>query len=112
MCSWFYLCHVISRSCNSAIITFEGEIHTLLKDKEEQGRGKKDKTNRHGAVDKSSSEQHFRKSLPSPLSCEISGALHLAQPGLTAGRLADKIQVNFKNFRIRYRSMCLTFRFV
>ena len=30
-----------------------------------------------------------------PLSCEISGALHLAQPGLTAGRqagwLADEI---------------------
>ena len=26
---------------------------------------------------------------PLPLSCEISGALHLAQPGLTAGRLAD-----------------------
>ena len=24
----------------------------------------------------------------SPLSCEISGALHLAQPGLTAGWLA------------------------
>ena len=24
---------------------------------------------------------------PLPLSCEISGALHLAQPGLTAGRL-------------------------
>ena len=36
---------------------------------------------------------------PLPLSCEISGALHLAQPGLTAGRLAsrlaDEIQVNF-----------------
>ena len=26
---------------------------------------------------------------PLPLLCEISGALHLAQPGLTAGRLAD-----------------------
>ena len=53
---------------------------------------------------------------PSPLSCEISGALHLAQPGLTAGRqagmLADEIQVNLENFRIRYRSMYLTFRFV
>ena len=31
-----------------------------------------------------------------PLLCEISGALHLAQPGLTAGRLADEIQVNFE----------------
>ena len=36
---------------------------------------------------------------PLPLLCEISGVLHLAQPGLTAGwpsiRLADEIQVNF-----------------
>ena len=38
-----------------------------------------------------------------PLLCESSGALHLAQPGLTAGRQAgwlagrqaDEIQVNF-----------------
>ena len=48
---------------------------------------------------------------PLPLSCEISGALHLAQPGLTAGwqtgRLAgwqaDEIQVNFENFKIGCR---------
>ena len=35
--------------------------------------------------------------LPSlPLLCEISEALHLAQPGLTAGgRKADELQVNF-----------------
>ena len=37
---------------------------------------------------------------PLPLSCEISGALHLAQPGFTAGRLADrqadKIQVKYR----------------
>ena len=47
---------------------------------------------------------------PLPLSCEISGALHLAQPGLTAGRLADKIQVNFKlaGCRLKY----LSFHFV
>ena len=44
---------------------------------------------------------------PLPLLCESSGALHLAQPGLTAGRLSgclsgcqagwlsDEIQVNF-----------------
>ena len=30
----------------------------------------------------------FVNLLPLPLSCEISGALHLAQPGLTAGWLA------------------------
>ena len=38
---------------------------------------------------------HLRKNifvnlLPLPLSCEISGALHLAQPGLTAGRQAGR----------------------
>ena len=30
----------------------------------------------------------FVNALPLPLLCEISGALHLAQPGLTAGWLA------------------------
>ena len=33
---------------------------------------------------------------PLPLLCESSGALHLAQPGLTAGWQADEIQVNTK----------------
>ena len=32
----------------------------------------------------------FINPLPLPLSCEISGALHLAQPDLTAGRLAGR----------------------
>ena len=55
---------------------------------------------------------------PPPLSllCEISGALNLAQPGLTAGRQAgrqagklagrqsDEIQVNFKIFKVGCRS--------
>ena len=52
---------------------------------------------------------------PLPLSCEISGALHLAQPGLTAGwlagRQADEIQVNFEIFkigcRLKYSSFCV-----
>ena len=51
---------------------------------------------------------------PLPLSCEISGALHLVQPGLMAGRqagwLADEIQVNFEIFkigcRLKYSSFC------
>ena len=38
----------------------------------------------------------FVNAPPLPLLCEISGALHLAQPGLTAGRPADEIQVNFE----------------
>ena len=45
---------------------------------------------------------------PLPLLCEISGALHLAQPSLTvgreAGRQADEIQVNFEIFKIGCRS--------
>ena len=45
----------------------------------------KDKRNCHGAVD-----NIFIKPLPSPLMCGISGALHLAQPGLMAGRLAGE----------------------
>ena len=51
---------------------------------------------------------------PLPLSCEISGALHLVEPGLTAGRqagwLADDLQVSFKIFkfgcRLNYSSFC------
>ena len=47
---------------------------------------------------------------PLPLSCEISEALHLAQLGLTAGRQADEIQVNFEIFKIacmlKYSSFC------
>ena len=49
---------------------------------------------------------------PLPLLCEISGALHLAQPGLTAGRLADEIQLNFKIFKVGCRSKYSTCRFV
>ena len=45
---------------------------------------------------------------PLPLLCEISGALHLVQPGLTAGwlagRLSDEIQVNFEIFKVGCRS--------
>ena len=53
---------------------------------------------------------------PLPLLCEISGALHLAQPGLTAGWqagwLADEIQVNFEIFKVGCRSKYLTCRHV
>ena len=55
-----------------------------------------------------------------PLSCEISKALHLAQPdlmagwlaGRLAGRLADKIQADFEIFKIGCRLKYLSFRFV
>ena len=37
---------------------------------------------------------------PLPLSCEISEALHLVQPGLTAGRLAGRQNTGiFQNFQ-------------
>ena len=60
---------------------------------------------------------HLRNKIfvnPPPLSllCEISGALHLAQPGLTAGWLADEIQVNFEIFKVGCRSKYSTCRFV
>ena len=50
----------------------------------------------------------FVNAPPLPLLCEISGALHLAQPGLTA----DKIQVNFEIFKVGCRSKYSTCRFV
>ena len=59
---------------------------------------------------KLSSEQHFRKS--AAITIEISGALHVAQLGLTAGRQADEIQVNFEIFKIGCRSKYSTCRFV
>ena len=54
----------------------------------------------------------FVNALPLPLLCEISGALHPAQPGLMAGWLADKIQVNFQIFKVGCRSKYLTCHFV
>ena len=53
----------------------------------------------------------FVNAPPLPLLFEISGALHLAQLGLTAGWLADEIQLIFENFKIHYRSKVSTFRF-
>ena len=49
---------------------------------------------------------------PLPFSREISGALHLAQPGLTAGWLADEIQADFEIFKAGCRLKYLSFRFV
>ena len=42
----------------------------------------------------------FLNQLSLSLSCEISGALHLAQPGLKAGRLASRRNAgNFQKFQ-------------
>ena len=44
---------------------------------------------------------------PLPLSCKISGALHLAQPGL-----ADEIQVDFEIFKIGCRPTVAIIKYV
>ena len=50
---------------------------------------------------------------PLPLLCEISGALHLAQPVLRqAGRPADEIQVNLEIFKVGCRLKYSTCRLV
>ena len=56
----------------------------------------------------------FINLLPLPLSCEISGALHLVQPGLMAGRWAGRQagKQNIENFKIGCRLKYLSFRFV
>ena len=56
------LCDIISRSCNRLSSPTFGEIHTLLKEYRRTRKRMKDERNRHGAVGKSSSEQHFCKS--------------------------------------------------
>ena len=64
----------------------------------------------------------FVNPLPLPLLCEISGALHLVQPGLTAGsqagrqsgsqagRQSDEMQVNFEIFKTNCTPKHSTFR--
>ena len=59
----------------------------------------------------------FVNAPPLPLLCEISGALHLAQSRLTAGRLAGRQAGRqntgeFQNFKVGCRSKYLTCRFV
>ena len=59
----------------------------------------------------------FVNAPPLPLLCEISGALHLAQPGLTAGWLAGRLAGRqntgeFRNFKVGCRSKYSTCRFV
>ena len=98
--SQFYMCDVISRSRKV-------RFTPCLRNIEEQGKGKGitmvQWVNRVR-------NKIFVNPLPLPLPCKISGALHLAQPGLMAGRQADKIQANFEIFkigcRLKYSSFC------
>ena len=72
----------------------------------------KDKRNRHGAVGKSSSEQHFRKSAAIYHYCVKFLEPYTGSYGRQAGRLADEIQVNFEIFKIGCRSKYSTCHFV
>ena len=46
----------------------------------------KHERNHHGVVDKSFSEQQIRIVDANYILCEIIGPVHIAEPGLTAGR--------------------------
>ena len=71
----------------------------------------KDKRNRHGAVGKLSSEQHFRKCAAITFIVEpYTPVLWLA--GWQAGRQSDEIQVNFEIFKVGCRSKYSTCHFV
>ena len=54
----------------------------------------------------------FVNPLSLPWLSEISGTVHLVQPGLTTGSQADNIQVNLENFKTHCTSKHSTFRFV
>ena len=54
----------------------------------------KDKSNRHSTV--GNQNNIFVNSPPLPLLCEISGAVHLAQPGLTTDRQVAGRQTKYK----------------
>ena len=63
----------------------------------------KDERKHHGEVYKRSSEQQFFIN-PSrlPFLCEKTGAIALAQLGLTAGRQADEMLLHLEIFKIIY----------
>ena len=84
------LYHVQVRFCKHNIVTF-GEIHTLLKEYRTR-KGMKDQRNRHGAVGKSSLEQHFHKSTAIVKFLESTIGSYSRQ---VAGRQSDEMQVNF-----------------
>ena len=73
----------------------------------------KDEGNHQGAVDKSFSEQRIRIVDANYIFCEKIGPVHIAEPGLTAGRqVADEVQVNLEIFNNHCTSKDLTYCFV
>ena len=74
----------------------------------------KDKRKYHGVVNKRSSEQQFRKSsvitFVLPLLCKSGAIQHNRSYGRQAGkagRLSDKIQVNFEFLKIYLNYLCV-----
>ena len=64
-------------------------------------------------MDKSFSEQRIRIIDANYILCEKIGPVHVAEPGLTAGRqVADEVQVNLKIFNNHCTSKDLTICFV
>ena len=65
-------------------------------------------SNHHGAVDVMKSEQQIRESAVITLTVEISGSVHLALPGLTAGWQAGRRNTEiFKvDYRLKYSTCC------
>ena len=73
----------------------------------------KDEGNHQGTVDKSFPEQRIRIVDANYILCEKIGPVHVAEPGITAGRcMADEIQVNLEFFKNHCTSKDSTFCFV
>ena len=53
-----------------------------------------------GAVDGSLADQKFVNLIRLYVTCENSGGLHLVEPNLTVGRLADKIWARFEILKL------------
>ena len=65
-----------------------------------------------GTVDEASADRKIRKWERLYITCEKSGGLHLAEPGLTAGRLADEIWARLEILKACCRSKNSIFCFV
>ena len=64
-----------------------------------------------GAVDESSAAKKFVNWTQLYITCEKSGGLHLAEPGLMAGWLADEIWARFEILKASCRSKYSIFGF-
>ena len=83
--------HPICACSNVTVISDVLKIHAAIEyGHKEEGRPVMVKRKLDGAVDKSSADQKCISRTQLYITCEKSGGLRLAEPGLTAGWLADK----------------------